>query len=69
MMAVVDVYDALTADRCYRKALSVDEARGIIIAGRGSHFDPIIVDAFDAVHDKMDEVSRNMSDANLKDEL
>ncbi len=43
--AVADVFDALLSDRCYRSALSVDEAVAVIKEGRGTHFDPRIVDA------------------------
>jgi len=42
--AVADVFDALLSDRSYRPAMSVDEAVGVIERGRGSHFDPEIVD-------------------------
>ncbi len=42
--AVADIFDALLSDRCYRPALEVDEAVEIISQGRGSHFDPHIVD-------------------------
>ena len=50
LVALVDVYDALTSDRPYKNAFSHDEAVRIIRDGRGSHFDPDIVDAFDRVH-------------------
>ena len=43
--AVADVFDALLSDRCYRPALSVDEAVTAIREGRGTHFDPQVVDA------------------------
>ncbi len=43
--AVADVFDALLSDRCYRSALSVDDAVAVIREGRGTHFDPRIVDA------------------------
>jgi PAS domain S-box-containing protein len=43
--AVADVFDALLSDRSYRPAMSVDEAVEIIKEGRGTHFDPQIVDA------------------------
>jgi len=46
LMAIIDVYDALTNDRPYKKAFSHEEALKIIIAGRGTHFDPLIADAF-----------------------
>ena len=42
--AVADVFDALLSERAYRPAMTVDEALEIIRAGRGSHFDPRIVD-------------------------
>ena len=44
IVAVADVFDALLSDRSYRPALSVDEAVAIIQEGRGTHFDPQIVD-------------------------
>ena len=46
IVAVADVYDALTSDRVYRAALSHERARQIIVEGRGTHFDPQVVDAF-----------------------
>jgi PAS domain S-box-containing protein len=42
--AVADVFDALLTDRCYRSALSVDDTVEVIKEGRGSQFDPRIVD-------------------------
>jgi PAS domain S-box-containing protein len=42
--AVADVFDALLSDRCYRPALPIDEAVTTIREGRGTHFDPQIVD-------------------------
>ena len=46
IVAVADVFDAITSDRPYRAALSVDEAIAIIVAQRGAAFDPDVVDAF-----------------------
>ncbi len=43
--AVADVFDALLSNRCYRSALSVDDAVEVMKEGRGTHFDPQIVDA------------------------
>ncbi|HEX3238949.1 MAG TPA: HD domain-containing phosphohydrolase [Solirubrobacterales bacterium] len=45
IVAVADVFDALLSDRPYRKAMTVAEAAGIIYKGRGTHFDPTVVDA------------------------
>ncbi len=46
IMAVTDVNDALTSDRCYKKAFPHEKAKSIIVEGKGEHFDPIIVDSF-----------------------
>ena len=48
-MAVVDVYDATVTARRYHSAMSHDAALKIIVEGRGTHFDPAVVDAFLAV--------------------
>jgi len=48
IIAIADVYDALTSERVYKKAMSHDKATQIIQDGKGTHFDPEIVDAFDA---------------------
>jgi putative two-component system response regulator len=42
--AVADVFDAVLSDRCYRPAMSVDEALEVMRDGRGTHFDPQVVD-------------------------
>ena len=46
IIAVADVFDALTTDRSYRDAWSAERAREILIAESGDHFDPKVVDAF-----------------------
>lgn len=46
IVAVCDVYDALVSDRVYRPAMPEAKALGIIREGRGSHFDPDILDVF-----------------------
>jgi putative two-component system response regulator len=51
--AVMDVFDALTHDRVYRPAMTVDRALEIIRTGRECHFDPAIVDAFLASLDEL----------------
>jgi putative two-component system response regulator len=47
MMAIADVYDALTSERPYKKAFSHDEAARIVIEGKGAHFDPGLVHLFE----------------------
>lgn len=46
IMAVADVFDAVSAKRCYRDALPLDACYRIIKDGRGEDFDPDVVDAF-----------------------
>ncbi len=46
IFAVVDVYDALTSDRPYRKAWPADKALELIRSESGKHFDPHVVELF-----------------------
>jgi methanogenic corrinoid protein MtbC1 len=46
IVAVADVFDALTSDRVYRPAFPVDEAKRMMREERGKHFDPVLLDAF-----------------------
>lgn len=69
IVALADVYDALTSKRCYKDAFSHEMSRDIIVEGNGTHFDPDVVDVFllcepqfNAIRARMqpvgDEVSR-----------
>jgi len=53
IMAVADVYDALISDRPYKKAFSHEEAVKIMIDGKGTQFDPVLVDLFIRINDKL----------------
>ena len=46
LMAVADVYDALISRRVYKEGMAHEKAVGIIVEGKGTHFDPDMVDAF-----------------------
>jgi response regulator RpfG family c-di-GMP phosphodiesterase len=46
IVAVADVFDALTSPRVYKAAMPADQARELILKDAGSHFDPVIVEAF-----------------------
>ena len=46
IFALSDVYDALVSKRPYKEPFTHDRARNIIVDGRGSHFDPAVVDSF-----------------------
>jgi putative two-component system response regulator len=52
LMAIADVYDALVSERPYKKSCPHEEAVRIILDGRGTHFDPILVDVFVQVADQ-----------------
>ncbi len=46
IVAIADVFDALTSDRVYRKAFTVEKAVEMMRFERGRHFDPVLLDAF-----------------------
>ncbi len=50
ILSVVDCFDALTSDRPYRPRMADSEAISILLARRGSMYDPLIVDTFIAIH-------------------
>ncbi len=62
LMALADVYDALTSVRVYKAAMPHLQAKEIIVAGRGRHFDPDIVDAFLESEDEFREIADRFSD-------
>jgi CHASE2 domain-containing sensor protein len=63
LMAIVDVYDALTTNRCYRESLPHDRAVELIADGQGTHFDPAVVDAFMQSASLLRTVAHDLSDA------
>ncbi|MGB2715570.1 MAG: CHASE2 domain-containing protein [Vicinamibacterales bacterium] len=61
VMAIVDVYDAAVGRNLYRPSMTHDEAVDLIARGRGTHFDPAVVDAFISVA----AILRNVSEEAL----
>jgi HD-GYP domain-containing protein (c-di-GMP phosphodiesterase class II) len=61
IVALADVYDALTSVRVYKAAMSHAEASEIICSGKGTHFDPAIVDAFVRVEDVFASVREKLN--------
>ena len=57
LMAIADVYDALISKRSYKNSYSPKEAEMIISRGKGTHFDPVLVDAFVSVADKFGRIA------------
>ncbi len=56
IIAIADVYDALTSKRCYKEKLSHAQAKKIIISETGELFDPDVVDAFLASENRFQEI-------------
>ncbi|MCC8987744.1 MAG: response regulator, partial [Candidatus Contendobacter sp.] len=63
LMALADVFDALISARVYKPALPFAQARDIIAAGRGRHFDPDITDAFLADFDEFVAIANRYGDS------
>ncbi len=59
--AVADVFDALTSKRPYKEAFSLDKSFAIVQEGRGTHFDPVIVDLFLENRERMEEIYYNFN--------
>jgi HD-GYP domain-containing protein (c-di-GMP phosphodiesterase class II) len=62
LMAIADVYDALISDRVYKKAMNHEAAANIIRNGRSTHFDPEIVDVFEALEGEFLAINLKHSD-------
>lgn len=57
LMALADVFDALINRRVYKEPMPFDQAHATIVAGRGSHFDPDVVDAFVAIFEQFKAIA------------
>jgi len=64
LMAIADVYDALVSERPYKKPYTHEEAVNIIKEGRGSHFDPDLVDLFLKVSDEFNKIANSFKQEN-----
>ena len=62
IMALADVYDALTSDRCYKDAYSHEQAKAIILGEKGKHFDPKVSDAFIRMENAIIEIKQRYRD-------
>ena len=63
MMALADVYDALISRRIYKDDMPIDQAVEIIVKGKGSHFDPDLVDAFIEIQDQFFAIAQRFMDS------
>jgi adenylate cyclase len=62
LMALADVYDALISERVYKRAISHETAADIIRNNRGTHFDPEIVNVFDALENEFMAINLDHTD-------
>ncbi len=63
LMALADVYDALTSKRVYKEAFSTDEAKRFIMKEKGAHFDPDMVEAFLAEEPRFLDIAATYRDS------
>ena len=69
IFAITDVFDALTSRRPYKEPMSYDETMQILNDGRGSHFDPTLLDAFSAIARDLYDTYSGADDQKSKDRL
>ena len=63
LMAVADVYDALISRRVYKPAFTHQQALDVMRKGRGTHFDPDVLDAFFEIEDQFAAIAGEFRDA------
>jgi putative two-component system response regulator len=62
IVAVADVFDALSSRRAYKKAFPLEQCFSVMQEGRGSHFDPNVLDAFMVIRDQVVAVQLQYAD-------
>lgn len=63
ILALGDVYDALTSKRCYKPAFTHAVSREILLEQRGKHFDPDVIEAFESCEEEFIYIRQNLQDA------
>lgn len=61
IMAIADVFDALSEKRCYREAMPLEQCFKIIFEGSGQDFDPVLAEIFLDIRDRVEEVHKQLS--------
>lgn len=62
IVAIADVYDALTTKRVYKPAFTVEHSCNILREGKGKHFDPVLLDCFFRRFDEIREIHKRFPD-------
>jgi len=65
IVAVADVFDALSSVRPYKKAWSMEDSFGYLVAERGKHFDPQLVDAFMSRRSDVEKIRKELKDLEM----
>lgn len=65
ILAIADVYDALTTKRPYEEPFSHEKSMQIILEGRGKHFDPVMIDAFVAREPQVIQIRNELQNTAL----
>ena len=63
IMALADVFDALSSRRVYKAPMSLEKVKRVIVEGRGQHFDPDLVDTFIDHFEDFCEIANQYRDA------
>jgi len=66
IVAVADVFDALTSERPYKKAWTIEQATQMLRDGSGKHFDPVCIDAFFSDFDDVLEIKNKFVDEEIE---
>lgn len=69
IFAIADVFDAITSERPYKKPIPFEKAMDIMAEGRGTHFDPFLVDAFTIIAKSLYENVTACLDETLRENL
>lgn len=56
IVSVCDVFDACSLERVYKQAYSLEESYRIVEEGKGTHFDPVVVEAFRNIREKVEKI-------------
>ena len=62
VMAVADVFDALVSRRSYKEPFTFEKAISIIKEDAGTHFDPLVAEAFLSIEDEVRKIAQEQSD-------
>ncbi|WP_033137068.1 response regulator [Aeromonas finlandensis] len=63
LMAIVDVYGALTSERPYRQAYTREQALGMMVAARGNQFEPALLDGFVVLAPALQQIAEQFGEA------